>query len=153
MELDSAFVMITAGLLKRATELDPLSSVVGKVVVATLAVPFSAVAGKAELRSVDVACFSFEVEVLATIEKMLVRSFAGIKTLLVLSLIGMLVPMAIDEELEFTWPAGTVVAELEVGTDVMSLFGVIVAEIEMTVSVWFMAGVNELGRSLVWMDE
>lgn len=48
-------------------------------------VSFFAVVGKTELHSTDDVCSVFEVEELDTMEKVLVKSFAGIEKRLVLS--------------------------------------------------------------------
>jgi len=153
LELDSSFVVKVTRLLGEASELDPFSSTVDKVVVATVVVSFLAVVGKIELYSVDVICSSFEVDVLDTIENMLVRPFAGMKTLLVRSFAGIPVLMIVDEEFEVMSLAGTVAAGLGATTNDMELFNVVVVELETSVSILFMAGVVELVRSLAGLAE
>lgn len=150
VELDSSFGMNVPGLLEEAVKLEPFSSTVDAVVVVAAVVSFFAVVGKTEGRSGDVVCSSFEVDKLDTMEKILVRSFAGKDTLLVFSLVGIFVTTAVDEKLEVMPLSGTVAAELDTLTDVVSLLGT--AEVVTTINVLFTAGMMELVMSLTAVD-
>lgn len=152
LELNSSFVVNIARLLEEAVELEPFSSTVDMVIVTSAVVSFFAMVGKIEARSVDVVCSSFEVDELDTMEKVLVRSFAGVETLLVLSLTGTFVLTAVDEKWEVMSLAGTVAAEIGSVINVTLLLGTIVAEVTTTVNVLFIAGVMELVMSLAGVD-
>ena len=152
LELWSSFVVNVTGLLEEAVELESFSSTVDMVVVTSAVGSFFAIVGKIEARSVGFVWSSFEVDKLGTMEKVVVRSFAGIETLLVLSLIGKLVPTAVDAKLEVMSLAGIVAAEVESVIIVSFLLGTIVAEVTTTVDVLFMAGVMELVMSLAGVE-
>lgn len=152
LELNSSFIVNVTALLEEAVELEPFRSTVDMVVVTSAVISFFAMVGKIEGRSVDVVCSSFEADKLDTMENVLVRSLVGIETLLVLSLTGRFVPSAVDEKLEVMSLAGIVAAEVESVINITFLLGTTVAEVTTTVNVLLMAGVMELVMSLPGVD-